>query len=154
MHFGPGGLRELDGRDAHTARRGVHQHPFARAQRPIAVQRRPRGRVVDGHGGALLEAQCVGDRHRVGGRDVDDVGVATESRSREHPFADAARVDAIANGLDGPCDFVTDDRREFRRVRIQADTGEMIGEVHSRRAHGDPQLTGAWRGRIRPLLDL
>ena len=31
VHFGPGGLGELDGRDADAAGRRVHQHPFAGA---------------------------------------------------------------------------------------------------------------------------
>jgi len=37
VHFGAGGLRELNGGDADPARRGVNQHPLARAKRPVAM---------------------------------------------------------------------------------------------------------------------
>ena len=107
----------------------MHQHPLAGAQRPVTVQRRPCGRIVDGDRGALLEAQRIGERHGIGRRDVDDFGVATESRTGKHPFANSAGIDTVADGLDRPGDFVADHGREFRRVRIHADAGEVVGEV-------------------------
>ena len=92
--------------------------------------------------------------HRIARRDLDDFGVATESRSRQHPFTDAVGIDAVADRLDRPGDFVAHHRRKLRRVRIHADAGEVVAEVHPRGAHRDPQLARAGRRRIRPLLNL
>jgi len=46
----------------------------------------------------------------------------------------------------GPGDFVTNDRWKFRRVGIEPDAGEVIGEVHPGRAHRDLQLPRAGGG--------
>ncbi len=118
------------------------------------MQRRPGRRIVDGDGGALFEGQRIGQCHGVVGRHVDDFGVTTESRAGQDPFADAGGIDAVPDSLDRAGDFVADHRRKFRRVRVHADTGEVIGEVHPRGAYRNPQLARARRRRVGPLLDL
>ncbi len=148
------GLGELDGRDADAARRRVDEHPFTRPDRSVPVQRGPRGRVVDRHSGALLEGQRVRQRHRVDGLDVHDLGVAAEARAGQHPFADASGVDTGTDRLDRARHLVTDHARRFGGLGVQADTGEMVGEVHARGAHCDAHLARRRRRRIGPLLDL
>lgn len=151
MHFGLGCFRELDRRDADSTGRGVNQHPLTGAQRSVAVQRRPGGRVIHRDRGTLFEAQRIGEHNRVGGRNVDDLAVATKSCTGQDSFADPVRVDPITDSLDRPSDFVSDHRRKFRRVWVQADAGEMVSEVHPCCADGDPQLARArWR-RVRSL---
>ena len=154
VHLGAGGLGELDSRDTDTAGRGVHQHPLSGAQRPVTVQRGPRGRIVDGDRGALFEAQRIGKGHGIVRRNVDDFGVATESRAGQHPLPDTVWLDAFANGLDRSGDFVADDRRKFRRVWVHADAGKVVGEIHARGAYRNPQLARAGRRWVGPLLDL
>ncbi len=118
------------------------------------MQRRPGRRIVDGDGGALFEGQRIGQYHGIVRRYVDDFGVATESRAGQDSFADAGGIDAIPDGLDRPGDFVADHRRKFRRVRVHAHAGKVVGEVHPRGAYRNPQLARARRRRVGPLLDL
>ncbi|CPR05734.1 hypothetical protein BN971_00636 [Mycobacterium bohemicum DSM 44277] len=101
------------------------------------MQSRPRGRVVDRYRRPLFEAQRVGKRHGIGGRHVHDLGVTAESGARQDPLADARRVDAGADGRDGAGDFVAHHRGQFRRVGVEADAGQVVGEVDARGAHGD-----------------
>ena len=150
----PGGLGQLDGRDADAACRRVDQHPLTGTQRTVAVQRRPRRGVVDRYRRALLEAQRVGQGDRVGRCDIDDFGIAAESRPAEDPFADACGVDAVADGLDGPRHLVSDDAGRLGCVRVEADARKVIGEVHTGGTDRDPHLARRWWRRVRPLLGL
>ena len=82
VDLGPAALGQLQRGDADAARGGVDEHALARAQRAEAVQRRPRRRVDDGHRGALLERQALGQRDGVIRADHDLLGVAAEVASR------------------------------------------------------------------------
>lgn len=121
MHFGLGCFRELDRRDADSTGRGVNQHPLTGAQRSVAVQRRPGGRVIHRDRGTRFEAQRIGEHNRVGGRNVDDLAVATKSCTGQDSFADPVRVDPITDSLDRPSDFVSDHRRKSARMAVSLD---------------------------------
>ena len=154
VNLGAGGLRKLDGRDSDAAGSGVNEDPLTGAQRSVTVQAGPRGRIVDRDRGALLETHRVGQRYRICRCDVDDFGVTAETCSRQNSFADTTGIHPVTDGGHRAGDFVTDDRRELRRVRIEAHAGEVVGEVDSGGPNLDPQLARArWR-RVRPLLNL
>ena len=72
--LGAEALGDLRRRDPDAAGRGLDQHLLARLQRAVAEQAGPRGRVVDGDRGALLEAEplrAAGSRRRPGRRPRD-----------------------------------------------------------------------------------
>ena len=144
MDLGAGGLGQLRGGDADAAGRGVDQHALAGAQRAVAEQARPRGRVVDGDRGALLEAdRPSGSGIASRSRDDDLLGVAAEAR----PGHDARRRRApastpCADRGDRPRHLVADDGRQRRRVLVEPDARHRVGEVHARRADRDPHLPG------------
>jgi hypothetical protein len=149
-----GGLGQLDCRYAHAAGRRVDQHPLAGPQRSVAVQRRPRGGVVDRYRGALVEAQRVGQWHGIGRLHVDDLCVAAEPGAGEYPLPHPRGIDPVADGLDGPGHLVADDGGRLRRVGIEPDAGEVVGEVDPRGAHRDAYLPWAGRRRVRTFLHL
>lgn len=154
MYDGTGGLGQLDRCDADATGRGVHQHPLAGLQRPVAVQCRPGSRIVHRYGRTLLEAHRRRQGDGVGGAGIDDLGVAAEPGAGQHPLADAGRVDTVPDGVDGPRHLVADHRRQFRRIGIQPDPGQVVGEIHPRRPHPDPHLPGGGWRRVGPVLYL
>ena len=79
------------------------------------------------------------------GRDDDGVGVAAEARERDHaiPFGEAD--DRAADRVDVAGDLVADDERRLRRVRIEAQPRQDVGEVDPGGAHADPDLAVAGR---------
>src|SRR6202020_1536770 len=114
--------------------------------RAVAVQCRPRRRVVDRDRSTLLEAHRVWQRDSVVRVRVDDLGVAAEPGSGQHPLAHSRRIDAVADGLDRPGHLVADDAGHLGRIGVQPDASEMVGEVHARCTHRDTHLAGRrWR---------
>ena len=79
VDLGPAALGELQRGDADAAGGGVDENALARAQRAVAVERRPRRGVDDRHRRALLEGQALGQRHRVALGHHDLRGVAAEA---------------------------------------------------------------------------
>jgi hypothetical protein len=154
VHDRPRGLGQLHRRDADAPGRGMHQHLLACLKRAVAVQCRPSRRVVDRDRGALLEAHRVRQRDSVVGVGVDDLGIAAETRSGQHPLADSRRIDAVTDGFDRPGHLVADDAGHLGRIGVQPDPSEMVGEVHARCMHRDPHLAGGWWRRVGTVLHL
>lgn len=89
----------------------------------------------------------------IGGVHVDDLRVTAEPGACEHPLPHPRGIDAVSYGIDGPGHLIADDGGRFRYVGIEADPGEMVGEVDTCGAHRDAHLASR-RRRIRPLLHL
>jgi hypothetical protein len=111
------------------------------------------GGVVHRHRGALLEAEPVRQRQDLVGRHGHHLRLPAEPHPRDHPVPDCRGLDPVADRLDLAGDLVPEHAGRLRRVRIEPDTGQGVGEVDAGRLDGDPHLAGANR-RIRPLLDL
>ena len=88
--LGAGVAGDLGGGDADAAAGGVDQDPVALAQAAHQDQRRVGGAVVDREGGALLEAEPLGQRQRLLGGDGDQLGLAAEAGAGDDPVADLA----------------------------------------------------------------
>jgi hypothetical protein len=153
VDLGPTALGQLQRGDADTARSRVDEDALARAQRAVAVERRPRRGVDDRDRGALLERQALGQRDQVGCGDHDLRGVAAEGRPRHDALADALRVDAVTDRSDGARHLVAHDARGLRGVGIEADARERVGEVDPGGAHVDAHLPRSGR-RLGTLLHL
>ncbi len=89
--LGAGVAGDLGGGDADAAGRGVDQDAVALAQAAHQDQRRVGGAVVDREGGALLEAEPLGQRQRLIGGDGDELGLAAEAGAGDDAVADRER---------------------------------------------------------------
>ena len=116
------------------------------------MQRRPRRGVVDRYRGTLLEAQRLGQWDGIGRLHVDDLRVTAEPGACEYPLPHPCGIDAVAYGIDGPGHFVADDGGRLRCLGIEADPGEVVGEVDPRRSDRNAHLPRAGRRRIRTFL--
>ena len=126
----PDELGGLGGGDPHASGRGLDEDPLALAQTAVADKTAVGGRVVDGHGRALLEAPAFrqgDDSPRVGDRDL---GVPAEPRPCDDTITRGeAAVDPLADRLDLAGHLVLHEGRKLRGVGIESDAREDVGEV-------------------------
>ena len=139
------GLGQLHRRDADAAGGRVDQHALARAQRPVAVQRRPGGGVVDRDRRALLEGQRSGSGN-ASAAGTTTSGVAAEPRACQDPLADA-----LPHRLRRRRPRWCPPPRSRRRTAASARPGRArrapgVGEVHPGGAHRDAHLPGPGGG--------
>lgn len=89
----------------------------------------PRGRVVDRDGGALLEAEPVG-QHEGAIRGNDDLrGIAPEFGAPDDPLTDRELLDPGADLADRAGDLIADHARRLRSIRIEPQACHHIREV-------------------------
>ena len=136
----PARWASCDGRRSDAAGRGVDQDALARAQAAGVDETGPRGRVVDGHGGAVGEREPARQRDDVGGRHRDLLGVAAEARGGDDAVAGLEALDPRAHLGDLARHLVADDHRRRGRVRVDALAGHDVGEVDAGGADGDPHV--------------
>jgi hypothetical protein len=146
-------LRELHRRDPHPAARTIYKDGLALGDVGHPIERDQRGQVVHGNGGGLAVAQPCRHWEHEARRRHDRGRISAEFRQRHHPIAHADVRHVRPHGIDDARDFVADDERRFRGVRIQAQPRHDVGEIHARRAHGDPHVAVAGN-RVRGLPDL
>jgi hypothetical protein len=80
----------------------------------------------------------LGDISRV--RD-HQLGVAPETAAAYHPIADGHAIDALAERLHVARELVANDAWRLGSFRIEAHTGEKVGEVDACGPHPDPHLS-------------
>ena len=138
----PGELRR---RDADAAASVVDEHGFAGGQRGHPVERQRCGQIGDRDCRGLGVAEPIGKPVDLRRRHRHHVGIAAEARQRDDAIAGVHGGDPRADRVDEPGHLVADDHRRLRRVGVDADTGEEVGEIDAGRADADPDL--ALRGR-------
>ncbi len=107
----------MDRRDAGSTGRGVKINTRSPAQRSVASAAPQFTGTA-----APVRAQRIGEHNQVGGRNVDDLAVATKScTGGQDSFADPVRVDPISVASTVPA-TVSDHRRKFQRV-VQTGAG-------------------------------
>ena len=111
------------------------------------------GRVVDREGGTLLEGKPPGQLVDHVLPHCDQLRLAVEARTCEHPIARLERLDAVAHRLHFARHLVADHAGHLGRVRVQPGPGKRVSKVDPRRLDRDADLTGPYR-RVGPLLDL
>ncbi len=145
--------RELRRGDADAAAGAVNEHRLSRGKIGETIEREVGGEVVDRNRRRLCVVEAVGNGEGKVRRHDDAIRVAAEAGEGDDAIARAMRRHARSNRIDDARDFVADDDRRLRRVRIESDPREDVGEVDAGRAHRDPDLAVSGRG-IRGLAQL
>ena len=96
-HRRAGAVRELDRRDADTARSGLDEHGLARLEVPELEQAVVRGPERDRHARARHEIGTVGDHPCEHRRHRDDLGVRSPQHRRDDTLTDAAVGDRVTD---------------------------------------------------------
>ena len=131
----------------------VNEHGLAGSERGHPVKGERRGQEVHRDGGRLRVGQAVGDVKDLRRRDHHGVGISAEARQGDDPLAGREADHRPPERVDVPRHLVADDDRCARRVRIEAEAGQDVGEVDPGGADADADLAIA-RRRIRPLAQL
>ncbi len=114
--------RALDGRRAHAAGAGVHEHGLSRLEPHLARQRDPGREEREQERCALGERSAVRQRKQPLRVDRDLLCVAA-AREQRH---DAPAVLGLAGDLDAG------DRRQLRRLRVVPLPDEEVEKIHAR----------------------
>ncbi len=136
-HLGAEVARQLRGRHAHTASRGVHEDRFAGLERGQVDETVVRGEEHDGHRGGLGERPAVGNPrdHAVIG---DSSGAETAAQQAHHAVTghDPGHAGAGLRYDTGTLDA----HRGLPRIHVEGD--QDVTEVEPRRTYGHADLAG------------
>ncbi len=155
-HLGPAPAADLEGRLADSSRRGMNEDALALRDVAETDEHDPGRDVVDRDRGRLLERELVRDRKGRGARDANHVAVASEARESEDARSGREPLDTGSETVDGAGDLVAHDRRERRRVGVEAETSHDVREVDARGRDADAHLAlaGLRIGRLANLENL